>query len=222
MVDAVIASPEVPVLDVAHEVLHEERIAVGEAVGDIDAPTDAPLLRPREPVCRAADLRILQVEAEHEVRAEAGRDPAEVVAAVGADEVRDDVASGPVAVGELAVIERHGRSPRVLESGVQPVLPEESEEVHTSDGTDGAPKRKEVRGEEVPDSAADALAAGVVPVELAVESQIAARQEVAIDVAEAQLRVDAGQVVSPLLRMGRVIPEARVEDRGGILAERQV
>src|SRR2546422_9722499 len=99
MIDAVIASPEVPVLDVAHEVLHEERIAVGEAVGDIDAPTDAPLLRPREPVCRAADLRILQVEAEHEVRAEAGRGPGGGRAARGADAVPDDVGPGPGSIG---------------------------------------------------------------------------------------------------------------------------
>ena len=66
--------------------------------------------------------------------------------------------------------------PRVLESNIQPVLPEESEEMHTAHAADGASLRQEVCGEEVTDAAADALAARVVPVGVSIEPDIAARK----------------------------------------------
>src|SRR5712692_549342 len=91
MIEAIIPRPEVPVLHVAHEVLAKERVAVPEAVGDVDAAAQALLLRPWEPIDRAADGGAIDIEAEHEVRGEAGREAREVVAAVGAHEVRDDV-----------------------------------------------------------------------------------------------------------------------------------
>src|SRR5437867_6829236 len=106
MIEAIITRPEVPVLHVAHEVLREEQVALPEAIGDVDAAAKAPLLRSWEPVDRAADGGAIDIEAEHEVRGETGREAGEVVAAVRAHEVRDDVAAGPVAARELVVIER--------------------------------------------------------------------------------------------------------------------
>src|SRR5207247_8505698 len=83
------------------------------------------------------------------------------------------------------------------EPGVQPLLPEEPEQVHPPDAADGTPRRQEVRRQEVADAAArPALAAGVVPVELAVEPEVAARKEIAVEVrseehtSELQSRVD--------------------------------
>src|SRR6266508_5157396 len=133
------------------------------------------------------------------------------------------MASRPVAADKVAVNERLGRSPRVLDPGVQPVLPEETEKVHAADAADRASLRQKIRGQEVADAGArTALAAGVVPGELAVEPEVAAREKVAIEVAEAQLAVDAEEVVRSLLRVGRVIAEAWVDDDGGILAQGQV
>src|SRR5207244_13321323 len=103
VVDAVVPRPELAVLDVAHEPLGEERIAVREAPGYVDSAPEPLLLRAREAVDRAADDGPLDVEADHQIRRHTGRDPPEVVAAVGPDEVGDDMTPGPVAARELIV-----------------------------------------------------------------------------------------------------------------------
>src|SRR3989442_15388265 len=138
MIEAIITRPEVPILHVAHEVLREERVALPEAIGDVDAAAQALLLRPWEPVDRAADGGAIDIEAEHEIRGEAGREAGEVVAALRAHEVRDDVAARPIAAEELVVIIGHTRSPRVLDPGLQPVLPEEPNPVRARNGAHGA------------------------------------------------------------------------------------
>src|SRR2546427_4832943 len=110
----------------------------------------------------------------------------EVVPAMRADEVRDGVPSRPVAARELVVSERDRRGPRVLEPGVEPVLAEKLEQVDASDSARGAPLGEKIRREPVTDAAArPALPTAVVPLELPVEPDIAARVEVAIDVADA-------------------------------------
>src|SRR6266849_6077453 len=108
MIDSVVTGPEISILHVAHKVLGEDRVTVPEAIGHVDATAEALLLRTREIERRAADDGPVEVDAEHQVRGEARRDACEVVPAVGTDEVRDDVAARPVAVGELAMIERLG------------------------------------------------------------------------------------------------------------------
>src|SRR2546428_13448462 len=74
MIEAIITRPEVPILHVAHEVLREERVAVPEAIGDVDAAAQALLLRPWELVDRAADGSAIDIEAAHEVRGATGRE----------------------------------------------------------------------------------------------------------------------------------------------------
>jgi hypothetical protein len=103
--------------------------------------------------------------------------------------------------GELIEEYARGRS-RVLESSLQPVLPEKADQVHAAHGADRAALGQEVRRQEVADSATRAaFAAGVVPVELAVESQISARKVVVIHVSKAQIGVDAEHIVGAVLRV---------------------
>src|SRR5437867_7200271 len=190
MIDAVVASLETPVFHVTHQVLGEERIAVPEAIGEVDAAAEALLLRAREIEGRAADDRAVGLDAQHQIGGESSGDAGEEIATVRADEVRDDMAASPVAADKVVVNERLGRRPRVFDPGVQPVLPEEPEKVHAPHAADGDSLREKIRGQEMADATARAaLAAGVVPEELAVEPEVAAREKVAIEVAEAQLAV---------------------------------
>src|SRR5438067_11744661 len=106
MIAAITTSPEVAVLHVDYEVLGEQRVPIPAAIGEIEAAAEALLLRTLEIGCRAADGRAVDVDAEHQVLAEAGREAGEVVPTVCADEVRDDVAACPIAADELVVIER--------------------------------------------------------------------------------------------------------------------
>ena len=69
--------------------------------------------------------------------------------------------------------------------------------------------------------AGPAIAARIVPVVFGVEPQVAHRKEVAIEVAQAQLGVDAGEVVGALLWAAGVVAEARIEEGLGILARRK-
>src|SRR2546430_15562558 len=73
MIEAIITSPEVAVLHVDYEVLGEQRVPIPEAIGEIEAAAEALLLRTLEIGCRAADGRAVDVDAEHQVLAEAGR-----------------------------------------------------------------------------------------------------------------------------------------------------
>src|SRR5437899_746351 len=75
---------------------------------------------------------------------------------------------------------------------------------------------------EVDAAAGTALAAGIVPVEFPIEPEVTARQEVAADVTEAEIGIEPEEVVGSLLPARAGIPESRVEDRGRILARRQV
>src|SRR5438093_8830854 len=197
MFEPVIAGDEVPVLNVVHQVLHKKGVAVPEAIREIEAAAEALLLSPLDKSCGVADGRPIDVDAEHQIRGEPGREPGEDVLAVRADEVRDDVAARPIPALELVVIVRSGRSPRVLDSNIQPVLPEESNEMHAAYAAHGESFGQEVCGEEATDAAAHALAARIVPVELAVEPEITADEQITIDVAEAKLEVGAGEIVGP-------------------------
>src|SRR5438093_1181908 len=118
MIEAVVAGSELPVLHVTYQVLREQRVAVPEAIRKIYAAACTLLSRTREAFHGTADVGSIEIYTEHDVRGETGGDAPEVVAAVGADEVRDHMPSSPIATGELVVIERNGRSPRVLESSV--------------------------------------------------------------------------------------------------------
>src|SRR3989475_776221 len=131
----------------------------------------------------------------------------------------DAVVSGP----ELVVSERDRRGPRVLEPGVEPVLAEKLEQVDASDAARGAPLGEKIRREPVTDAAArPALPTGVVPIELPVEPEIAAREEVAIDVAETDIRVEPRETVGSLLGVRADVAESRVEDRLRVLLAWQV
>src|SRR5207244_3636592 len=222
MVDAVVSGPELPVLDVADQVLREERVASPETIRDLHPAAETLVLGAGEVLHRAPEHGAVEVEPDHQIRGEASGEAREVVPAMRADEVRDDVPSRPVAARELVVIERDRRGPRVLEPGVEPVLAEELEQVHAPDAARGAPLGEKIRREPVTDAAArPALPTGVVPVELPVESEIAAREEVAIDVAKANFGIEPRETVGSLLGVRADVAESRVEDRLRILAEWQ-
>src|SRR6266581_2441103 len=118
MIETVIARLELAVFDVAHEILRKQGVAVPEAEGDVDAAAQALLLRPLKAVHGAADDRALSLESKHQVGKNPSSGAGEKVATVGADEVGDDVATGPVAVGELAVVVRLSGRLGVLEPAV--------------------------------------------------------------------------------------------------------
>src|SRR5437667_25306 len=149
MVDAVVSGPELPVLDVADQVLREERVASPETIRDVHPSAETLLLGAGEALHRAPDHGAVDVEPDHQIRGEASGEAGEVVPAMRADEVRDDVPARPVAARELVVIERDRRGPRVLEPGVEPVLAEELEQVDASDAARGAPPGEEARREHV-------------------------------------------------------------------------
>src|SRR5256712_9627263 len=223
MVDAVVSGPDLPVLDVADQVLREERVASPETIRDVHPSAETLLLGAGDALHRAPDHGAVDVEPDHQIRSEASGEAREVVPAMRADEVRDDVPSRPVAARELVVIERDRRGPRVLEPGVEPVLAEELEQVDASDSARGAPLGEKIRREPVTDAAArPALPTGVVPIELPVEPEITAREEVAIDVAETDIRVEPRETVGSLLGVRADVAESRVEDRLRVLAEWQV
>src|SRR5438270_12833053 len=106
MLEAIVARPELSVLHVAHQVLGEERVAVPEAVREVDATPGPCLLRTREADDGAPDDGPIDLEPQHDVRCDARPQPCEIVSAVGPDEVREDMPLGPVAAHELAVVER--------------------------------------------------------------------------------------------------------------------
>src|SRR3989475_12264342 len=137
MVDAVVSGSELPVLDVADQVLREERVASPETIRDVDPSAETLLLGAGEALHRAPDHGAVEVEPDHHIRGEASGEAREGVPAIRADEVRDDVPSRPVAARELVVIERDRRGPRVLEPGVEPVLAEKLEQVDASDAEIG-------------------------------------------------------------------------------------
>src|SRR5437763_6609873 len=88
-----------------------------------------------------------------------------------------------------------------------------------------APLRKNVRREPVAHSTAGAaFATAIVPVELPVEPEIAAWQEVAIDVSEAKIGVEPEEGVGSLFGTGGIVSKGRVEREDGawVLAQRQI
>src|SRR2546422_2048532 len=130
--------------------------------------------------------------------------------------------SGPIAAHELVMVEGDGRGSRVFESPIQPVLPEEPEEMHTAHSTGRAPLREKIRREPVANATVGpALPARIVPIELPVESQITARQEGVVEVAKAEIGIKPRELIGSFLRVRTNIPESRAKDRGWILAQRQ-
>ena len=118
MLKAVVASPELPILDVTHEVLSKQRVPLPKAIRKVDSSTEATLLGAGKSSNRAPYHRAVDIESQHEFWSEASSETSEIISAVCPDEVRDDVTSSPVATNELAVIERHRGSPRVFEPAV--------------------------------------------------------------------------------------------------------
>src|SRR5437762_6929779 len=225
MLEAVVARPELSVLHVADEVLGEERVALPEAVREVDAAPGARLLRTWEADDGAPDDGPIDLEPQHDVRSDARRQPREIVTTVGPDEVREDMPSGPVAAREARVIEREPRRPRILESPIEPVLAEEAHEVRASYPARCAPLRKNVRREPVAHATAGAaFATAIVPVELPIEPKVAAWQEIAIDVAESKIGVEPEEGVGSLFRTGGIVSEGRIEreDRAWVLAQGQI
>src|SRR6266480_637892 len=222
MIEAVVARPELSVLDVTDEVLREHGVAAPEAIREVDPATE-PLLLGTGKVRRGApDHGSVELEAQHQIRREPSAEAPEIVSTVGPDEVRDDMPAGPIAARELVVIERHGRGSRVLEPRIEPLLPEEPEQVQAADAAYRASLREKVRGEPVANAGARAtLATRVVPIELPVEPEIAARQEVAVDVREADIRIEPREVISTLLGVRADIAETRVKHRARIFAQGQ-
>src|SRR5215831_7459252 len=176
MIDAVISWTEVSILHITDEVLGEESVALPESVRDVDATAETLLLRARTIERRTPDDGPVEVHAEHQVGRETRGHTGEIIPSVGADEVADDVAPRPVALGKLIVVVRQGRCARVLEPRLEPVLAEKPKKVNATNRSDRAPLREQIRREEVPDpTARAALAARIVPVELPVHLQISAR-----------------------------------------------
>src|SRR5438552_12582859 len=99
--------------------------------------------------------------------------------------------SGPIAAHKLVMVEGDGGGSRVFISPIQPVLPEEFEEMHTAHAACRAPLREQIRGEPVANATVGpAPPTRIVPIELPVEPEITARQEVAVDVAEAKVGIE--------------------------------
>src|SRR2546427_4195732 len=131
--------------------------------------------------------------------------------------------SGPIAAHKLVVVEGDGRGSREFESTIQPVLPEEPEEMHTAHSTGGAPLREKIRCEPMANATVGpALPARIVPIEFPVEPEIAARREIPIDVAEADIGIEPREVIGTLFRARAHIAESRDEDRAWILAQGQI
>src|SRR5437773_12285931 len=65
MLEAVIAGPELSVLDITQEVLREDRVTSSEAIREVDGPTKALLLRTGEVLHRAPDHCPIEVESQH-------------------------------------------------------------------------------------------------------------------------------------------------------------
>src|SRR2546428_13300500 len=120
MAEASVAGPELPVLDVAEQVLREERVASSETFRDVHPSAETLLLGAGEALHRAPDHGAVDIEPDHQIRGEASGEAREVVPAMRAEEVRDDVPSRPVAARELVVKERDRRGPCAREPGVEP------------------------------------------------------------------------------------------------------
>src|SRR2546430_17698666 len=113
--------------------------------------------------------------------------------------------SGPVPALKLSVIERQGRCFRVFEPRIQPVLSEESEEMYTAYAACAAPFRKKVRSKPVANATArTTLSTGIVPIELSVEPEITAREEVPVDGSEAEDGYEPCGAIRSLLGAGGV------------------
>src|SRR2546426_5181373 len=65
MLEAVVSRSELSVLDITHKVLREDRVASPEAIREVDAPTEAFLLRTGEVLHRAPDHGPIEVESQH-------------------------------------------------------------------------------------------------------------------------------------------------------------
>lgn len=102
VVEPIVSYPELPVLDIAHKILREERVTPPKAIGKVDPTAKALLLRPREIVHGAPDDGSIDVEAQHQVGRDARTETREIVSTIRADEVGDDVPLGPVPARELA------------------------------------------------------------------------------------------------------------------------
>src|SRR5260370_33722236 len=105
VLEAVVSGPELPVLDVAPEVRGKERIAFPKAIGYVDAAAESLLLWTGEVGHSAPDDSPIDVKSQHKGGTDTRGEAREVVPAARPDEVRDDMASGPVAAYELAMIE---------------------------------------------------------------------------------------------------------------------
>src|SRR6266481_4085061 len=108
LVDSTITGPEVSVLHIADQVLRKDRKAARKAIGHVQAAAEALLLRAVEIERGAADDGPVEIDAEHQVRCETSAHTSEVVPAVGANEVSDDVPARPVTAHELIVVVRFG------------------------------------------------------------------------------------------------------------------
>src|SRR5262245_23057272 len=154
VIDAIVARSKIAVLDAADHVLGKDRIPIPEAVGEVEAAAEALLLRTADTIRRAPDQCVVEVDAEHQIWRETGGHTGEIIAAIGADEVSDDVPPRPVALRKLVVVVRLRRGPRVLEPRLEPVLAEEPEQVNATDRANRDPLRQKIRSEEVADPTA--------------------------------------------------------------------
>src|SRR5437870_1768436 len=174
MIEAIISRLESPILDITHEILSKECIASPEAIRNVDSSAGTLLVRLEGLKIvkrRAPDDCSVDLHSNHEVGSYTSGDAPEIVCALRSDEVRDDMPSGPIAAHELVMIERQGRGPGVFEPTIQPVLTEESEEVHTSDPARGHPSREKIRSEPVASATLDTVPTRVVPIKLPIEPE---------------------------------------------------
>src|SRR3989442_15193816 len=91
MVDAVVSGPELPVLDVADQVLREERVASPETIRDVDPSAETLLLGAGEALHRAPDHGAVEVEPDHQIRGEASGEGGARVPSRPAGEVPDSM-----------------------------------------------------------------------------------------------------------------------------------
>src|SRR2546428_14093085 len=106
MVDAVVSGPELTVLDVADQVLREERVASPETIRDVDPSAETLLLGTGEALHRAPDHGAVEVEPDHQIRGEASGEAGEGVPAPRAGEVLGEGPPRPVAAPGIGVIWR--------------------------------------------------------------------------------------------------------------------
>src|SRR2546425_12478398 len=120
MVDAVVSGPELPVLDVADQVLREERVASPETIRDVDPSAETLLLGTGEALHRAPDHGAVEAEPDHQIRGEARGEAGELAPRTPARQARARRAPRVHGPAEMRLLVGDWAALRVLATDVEP------------------------------------------------------------------------------------------------------